>query len=29
MLSAVTCEGAMVGTKIDAREKHLALEVVQ
>lgn len=29
LLSAVTCEGAMVGTKIDTREKHLGLEIVQ
>lgn len=29
LLTAVTCDGVMVGTKIDAREKSLGLEIVQ
>lgn len=29
LLSAVTCDGVMVGTKIDARERMASLEIVQ
>jgi len=29
LLTAVTCDGVMVGTKIDARERTSGLEIIQ